>query len=59
MLSLVRALRVPANESFKNIVLVCCVVTMSLMSIALVWQATIIANQREALQWLERLKFGS
>ena len=59
MLSLVRALRVPANESFKNIVLVCCVVTMSLMSIALVWQATIIANQREALQWLEKLKFGS
>ena len=59
MLSLVRALRVPANESFKNIVLVCCVLTMSLMSIALVWQATIIANQREALQWLEKLKFGS
>jgi len=59
MLSLSRALRVPANESFKNIVLVCCVLTMSLMSIALVWQASIIANQREALQWLERLKFGS
>jgi hypothetical protein len=59
MLSLVRALRVPANESFKNIVLVFCVLTMSLMSIALVWQATIIANQREALQWLEKLKFGS
>jgi hypothetical protein len=59
MTSLSRALRVPANESFKNIVLVCCVLTMSLMSIALVWQATIIANQREALQWLEKLKFGS
>jgi hypothetical protein len=29
------------------------------MSIALVWQAQIIANQREAIQWLEQLKFGS
>ncbi len=28
------------------------------MSIALVWQAQIIANQREAIQWLESLKFG-
>jgi hypothetical protein len=35
-----------------------CVVSMSFMSIALVWQAQIIANQREAIQWLERLKFG-
>jgi len=31
---------------------------MSFMSIALVWQAQIIANQREAIQWLERFKFG-
>jgi len=59
MFSLVRSLRVPASESHKGIVLLCCVVTMSLMSIALVWQATIIANQREALQWIEKLKFGS
>jgi hypothetical protein len=28
------------------------------MSVALVWQAQIIANQREAIQWLEQLKFG-
>ena len=59
MSSLARTLRLPATESHKNLVLVCCVVTMSIMSIALVWQAQIIANQREALQWLERLKFGS
>jgi len=35
-----------------------CVISMSFMSIALVWQAQIIANQREAIQWLERFKFG-
>jgi len=35
-----------------------CVIGMSFMSIALVWQAQIIANQREAIQWLEQLKFG-
>jgi hypothetical protein len=32
---------------------------MSIMSIALVWQAQIIANQREAIHWLENIKFGS
>jgi hypothetical protein len=35
-----------------------CVVSMSLMSLALVWQAQIIAGQREAIQWLQSLKFG-
>jgi len=35
-----------------------CVVSMSLMSVALVWQAQIIASQREAIQWLESFKFG-
>jgi hypothetical protein len=29
------------------------------MSIAPVWQAQIIANQREAIRWLEQLKFGN
>jgi hypothetical protein len=55
---LYRSLRLPATESYTGVVLVFCVVTMSLMSVALVWQAQIIANQREAIQWLERLKFG-
>jgi hypothetical protein len=55
---LYRTLRLPATESYTGVVLVFCVVTMSLMSVALVWQAQIIANQREAIQWLERLKFG-
>src|SRR5258708_13835147 len=53
-----RVFRLPAQESTVGIVLVFCVVSMSFMSIALVWQAQIIANQREAIQWLERLKFG-
>jgi hypothetical protein len=59
MSSLMRALRLPASETSKNIVLVCCVLTMSLMSMALVWQATVIASQREAIQWLEKVRFGS
>jgi hypothetical protein len=53
-----RALRLPAQESNIGLVLVFCVITMSFMSIALVWQAQIIANQREAIQWLEQIKFG-
>jgi hypothetical protein len=59
MSSLVSALRLPANESYKNIVLVCCVITMSLMSIALLWQAQVIANQHEAIQWLLKIRFGN
>jgi hypothetical protein len=50
--------RLPAHESNVGLVLVFCVISMSLLSIALVWQAQIIANQREAIQWLEQLKFG-
>jgi hypothetical protein len=53
-----RVLRVPAHESNVGLVLVFCVISMSFMSVALVWQAQIISNQREAIQWLERLKFG-
>ena len=51
-------LRLPAQESNIGIVLVFCVITMSFMSVALVWQAQIIASQREAIQWLQQLKFG-
>jgi hypothetical protein len=55
---LVRKLRIPATESNLGLVLSLCVVTMGLMSIALVWQAQIIAGQREVIQWLERARFG-
>jgi hypothetical protein len=55
---LVRKLHIPASESTMGIVLTVCVVTMGLMSVALVWQAQIIASQREAIRWLETVKFG-
>ena len=53
-----RVFRIPAHESTVGLVLVFCVISMSFMSIALVWQAQIIASQREAIEWLVRLKFG-
>jgi hypothetical protein len=53
-----RVFRIPVHESTVGLVLVFCVISMSFMSIALVWQAQIIASQREAIQWLVRLKFG-
>jgi hypothetical protein len=55
---LTRTLRIPANESSMGLVMSICVISMGLMSIAIVWQAQIIANQREAIRWLETLKFG-
>lgn len=53
-----RVLHLPAEESTISLVLVFCVISMSFMSMALVWQAQIIANQREVIKWLEQLKFG-
>ena len=53
-----RAFTFPVHESKVVLVLLLSIVAMSLMSVALVWQAQIIAGQREAIQWLERLKFG-
>jgi len=55
---LVRKLRIPATESNLGLVLSLCVVTMGLMSIALVWQAQVISGQREVIQWLEKARFG-
>ncbi len=55
---LVRKLHIPASESTMGIVLTFCIVTMGLMSVALLWQAQIISNQRDAIRWLETLKFG-
>jgi len=53
-----RTFRLPANESTLGLVIILCIISMSCMSIALLWQAQIIANQREAIQWLEQFKFG-
>jgi hypothetical protein len=55
---IVRSLHIPASETQKSFIIAFCVVAMSIMSIGLVWQAQIIANQREAIQWLETGKFG-
>ena len=55
---LARFIRIPASESQKGFVIAVCVVAMSIMTIGLVWQAEIIASQREAIRWLETAKLG-
>ena len=52
------AFTLPVHESKVTLVLMLCVVSLSMMSVALVWQAQIIASQREAIQWLQSFKFG-
>ena len=54
-----RFLPLPANESSLGLVLSLSVVALGLMSIALVWQAEIISNQREVIRWLEAMKIGA
>lgn len=55
---LLRRLRIPATESNLGLVLSICIVTLGLMSIALVWQAEVIASQREVIHWLEKVRLG-
>jgi hypothetical protein len=50
--------RPPASESQKNLVLVICILVMSVLCVGVIWQAQIIANQREDIKWLQQLKFG-
>jgi hypothetical protein len=52
-------LQLPVNESSVSLVLGVSVVALGLMSLALVWQAEIIANQREVIRWLEAMKIGA
>jgi hypothetical protein len=47
-----------ASESQKGLVLAVCLIMMSVMCVGLIWQAQVIANQREDIKWLETLKFG-
>ena len=54
-----RVLRSEIHESHVGIALVLCLLVMAAMSIALVWQAQIIANQRDAIRWLEQVKLGN
>ena len=58
MLWLARTLRLPTAESHTNLALVACVFIMGLLSVAILWQAQIIANQRDAIRFLETVKFG-
>ncbi len=53
-----RNLHDPATESQRRLVLAICVITMSVMCIGLIWQAQIIANQRDNIRWLESVKSG-
>jgi hypothetical protein len=55
---LIRVLRLPAEERHVNVALAVSLFIMSLMSVAIVWQAQVIANQREIIRWLERVKLG-
>ena len=47
-----------ATESQKGLVLTVCLLLMSALCIALIWQAQIISEQREDIKWLQTLKFG-
>jgi len=55
---LIRTLRLPAAESHTNLALALCVTLMGLMSVAIIWQGQIIANQRDVIRFLETAKFG-
>jgi hypothetical protein len=55
---LVRTLRLPAAETHTNIALALCVCLLGLLSVAIIWQAQVIGNQRDAIRFLETIKFG-
>lgn len=50
-----RVLRSEIPESHVEVALILSLLVMTAMSIALVWQAQIIANQRDAIRWLEQV----
>lgn len=52
-----RAFHVPASETQMGLVIALCIFTMSVMSVALVWQAQVIAKQNALIHLLEG-KFG-
>jgi hypothetical protein len=55
---LIRCFRVPANETKMGVVLALCAMTMSILSLAVAWQAQIISQQHETIQWLAKAKLG-
>lgn len=52
-----RIIVLPASETQMGLVMAVCIFSMSLMSIALVWQAQVIAKQNAVIHMLET-KFG-
>lgn len=52
-----KAFHIPASETQMGLVIALCIFTMSVMSIALVWQAQVIAKQNAVIHMLES-KFG-
>jgi hypothetical protein len=54
---LIRNLRIPASESNMGFVLALCIFTLSIMSIAIVWQAQVIAKQNVLIQQMST-RFG-
>jgi hypothetical protein len=52
-----RAFRLPASETQLGLTLALCIFSMSLMAIALVWQAQVIAKQDAVIHMLQT-KFG-
>jgi hypothetical protein len=52
-----RVFHVPASETQTGLVLALCIFTMSIMSIALMWQAQVIARQNAVIHMLQT-RFG-
>jgi len=52
-----RVFRMPASETQMGLTLALCIFSMSLMTIALIWQAQVIAKQNFVIRMLEA-KFG-
>jgi len=41
-----------------GLILAICALTMSILSLAVAWQAQVIAQQQDVIQWLAKLKLG-
>jgi len=58
MRAIIRRLSIPASESQLSIALALSVAVMSLLLWGLLWQDSIIHQQREAIRWLWSLHGG-
>ncbi len=55
---LLRRLAIPASESQLAVALCASTVIMSLMLWLVIWQADVIAYQRDVIRWLWSWRFG-